>query len=76
MRSGLVLILVCYRGKTLICFGPHFRHRGSSVPGAGVASHGVHECVGGEGVVCGPRAHVLLEALNDRPVSPEHQTEH
>ena len=63
---------VVYIYQTFMLFlGPHFGHGGSSVPGAGVAPHGVHQRVGGEGVVCRPRAHVLLEALNDRPVRPD-----
>lgn len=50
---------------------PHLRHRGSSVPDARVAPHGVHQCVGGERVVGGPRAHILLKALNDGPIGPK-----
>lgn len=56
---------------TLCIFCPHLRQRGSFVPSACVAPDGVHQCVGGECVVGGPRAHVLLKALNYRPVGPE-----
>lgn len=56
-------------GKPLrVC--PHLRHRRSSIPDACVAPHGVHQRVGGERVVGGPRAHVLLKALNDCPIGP------
>lgn len=50
---------------------PHLRQRRSSIPDACVAPHGVHQRVGGERVVGGPRAHVLLKALNDYPIGPE-----
>lgn len=56
---------------------PDLRKGGSPVPGACVAPHGVHQRIGGECVVGGPRAHVLLKALNDGPVGPEdHRWEH
>ncbi len=57
--------------KRFFSFCPHLRHRRSSVASAAIAPHGVHHCVGGEGVVGGARAHVLLKALNDRPIGPE-----
>lgn len=52
---------------------PHRRLRRSSE--AGVAPQGVHQRVGGEGVVGGPGPHVPLEALNDGPVGPEETQE-
>lgn len=64
------MILGFYGGKPFsVC--PYLRQRGSSVPDARVAPHGVHQRVGGEGVVGGARAHVLLKALNDCSVGPE-----
>lgn len=36
-----------------------------------VVPHGVHQRVGGEDVVGGPRAHVLLKVPSDCAVSPE-----
>lgn len=50
--------------------GPHRGHRRASEPGTLVAPHGVHQGVCGEGVVGGPRPHILLEAFNDGPVGP------
>lgn len=52
-------------------FWPHLWHRGPLVADSCIAPHGVHQRVGGERVVGGPCAHILLEALNDRPVGPE-----
>lgn len=49
----------------------HTRLRRASIPSTGVGPHGVHHCVGGERVVGGPRAHVLLKALSDGPIGPE-----
>ena len=49
------------------------RQRGSSVALASVAPHGVPQCVGGECVVGGPRAHILLKPFNDSPVGPGNQ---
>lgn len=49
---------------------PHRGQGRSVVPDAAVAPHGVHQRVGGEGVVGGPGAHIFLEAFDDRPVGP------
>lgn len=71
VRHGpLVPVSVFYRGKPVSAC-PHLRQRGSSVPDASVAPHGVHQRVGGEGVVCGSRAHIPLEAHDDGPIGPE-----
>lgn len=69
-EGQLVRILILIRIRVRVRVRAHLRHGGASVAGAGVAPHGVHERVGGEGVVRGPGAHVLLEALDDGPVGP------
>lgn len=50
---------------------PDLGQRWSSVADLGVASQRVHQSVHREGVVGGPRPHVLLKALNDGTVGPE-----
>lgn len=66
------LILAFHGGKP-VRVRPHLRHGGSSVAGACVAPHGIHQRVGGKGVVGGSGAHVLLKAFDDRPVGPGDQ---
>lgn len=72
VSHGLLYVPISvFSGGKPLSACPHLRQRGSSVPDASVAPHGVHQRVGGEGVVGGARAHILLEAHDDGPIGSE-----